>query len=548
MSANPRQFADKLRALSEQYANELPEKFSRLEQLWADFTSSGNVAPLREFIQQCHVLAGSGSTFGFPDITCAARELEQLLRPLLEENTLPGEKEIRQAGDLLRTLTRAGAHSPPPVADEAPAPTPPAREVRVYLFGDDSPLHHELGTQLGQFQYHVTRFTDTTALHDAVARQAPAIVVLDRDAPAAGNLAILMDDINEASLGETCVIVLSGEDTLALRLEAARANACAWVTKPVNIACMVDTIDRLATPTHREPYRVMVVDDDPDTRNFICFTLEQRGMHVFPVSRLDDILDNMRDFSPELVLTDLYMPKCTGLELARVIRQHEEFLGIPIVYLSAETDIHKQVMALSEGADDFLTKPIAPHKLIARIANRIQRYRGLSALLAHDGLTGLLNHTTFKERLQGEAVRADRQDSFFSYIMLDIDHFKTVNDTHGHATGDRVIKNLARLLSRRLRRSDIIGRYGGEEFAIILPDTAIEDAVRLLDRVREDFAQLRHRDDTGSEFQVTFSAGIAQYPDFADMQKVHTAADRALYAAKEAGRNRVVVRHSGDDD
>ncbi len=548
MSANRQQFEDRLRILRADYAATLPRKLTHLADLWRDAFERGEAGALAAFIQQCHALAGSGSTFGFPAITERGRQLEQLLRPLAEAGSPLDAAVDAQVTALLEDLARASEDGGAAESGaEGARSTPPSIPSSVDLLGDDGPLHDELHAQLAQFQYRVTRFIAPEALLEAIGRRAPAVVVLDRDLPqVAQAFDSLVEAIHAHSFGQSQILVLGSEDSFALRLEAARANVQAWVRKPPDMARMVDTIDRLATPAPSEPYRVMIVDDDADTRSFIRFVLEQRGMRVFTVSRVDELLDNMREFGPELVLTDLYMPSCTGLELARVIRQHDEYLGIPIVYLSSETDIHKQVMALSEGADDFLTKPIAPHKLVSRIASRIQRYRGLSTLLAHDGLTGLLNHTTFKERLQHEALRADRQDSFFSYVMLDIDDFKQVNDTRGHATGDRVIRNLARLLTRRLRRSDLIGRYGGEEFAVVLPDTAIEDALRLLDSLREDFAALRHRDDSGDEFHVSFSAGVAQYPDFDDIRQVHAAADAALYRAKQEGRNRVLARRSTD--
>jgi diguanylate cyclase (GGDEF)-like protein len=163
--------------------------------------------------------------------------------------------------------------------------------------------------------------------------------------------------------------------------------------------------------------------------------------------------------------------------------------------------------------------------------------------MVRDSLTGLLNHTVLKEQLAIEVARAARLGQKMSFAMVDIDHFKHVNDTYGHPTGDQVIKSISRLLQQRLRKSDVVGRYGGEEFAIILPNTGEEQAVRLLDELRVGFSQVRHLSE-GREFYVTFSAGIASCSNFAGANQLSNAADRALYKAKAQGRNRVTLAHN----
>ncbi len=161
-------------------------------------------------------------------------------------------------------------------------------------------------------------------------------------------------------------------------------------------------------------------------------------------------------------------------------------------------------------------------------------------MMVRDSLTGLLKHTILKERLDVELARAQRQSAQLTFAMIDIDHFKSVNDTHGHATGDRVIKSLARLLQQRLRKSDVIGRYGGEEFALILPDTNGAAALKVLDELRTGFSAHPPAVERG-RVHVSFSCGIAEYPRYATASSLIDAADRALYEAKHAGRNLVLL-------
>jgi len=160
--------------------------------------------------------------------------------------------------------------------------------------------------------------------------------------------------------------------------------------------------------------------------------------------------------------------------------------------------------------------------------------------MIRDSLTGLLNHTAIKDQLDGEVARAKRQNKPLSFAMIDIDNFKRVNDNYGHPAGDRVIKSLARLLKQRLSANDLVGRYGGEEFAVILVDTEGAAALKVLDTIRNDFSQLRLVADE-KEFSASFSCGIAEVTKFPDANGLCDAADKALYKAKHAGRNRVML-------
>ncbi len=246
------------------------------------------------------------------------------------------------------------------------------------------------------------------------------------------------------------------------------------------------------------------------------------------------------DFQPDLILMDIYMPECSGVELAKIIRHMESFVTVPIVFLSGEQDVEKQLDAMSLGGDDFLLKPVEPEYLVRSVRIRAKRSRVLRQLTVRDGLTGLLNHTAIEEHLMKETERAQRQDLRIAFAMIDLDHFKRVNDTYGHLVGDRVLRSLARVLQQRLRKTDIIGRYGGEEFAVILLDTDSTHAARILDTVRENFAQIKHR--VGYEtFTVTFSCGVAMFPEYPTFFELHDAADKALYEAKRRGRNQVII-------
>jgi len=259
------------------------------------------------------------------------------------------------------------------------------------------------------------------------------------------------------------------------------------------------------------------------------------------VSDPQQLLPQLAEFHPDLVLMDMYLPGCSGDELARIIRQMEPFVGLPIVFLSVESDFDRQLSAMGLGGDEFLTKPILPMQLVSVVASRVKHYRRLRALMVQDSLTGLANHSRLQQALETEVARALRQGNPLALAMIDIDHFKQINDRYGHPTGDRVLQGLARFLRQRLRQSDVVARYGGEEFAIVMSNTDAANGHMVIERLRNHFSTLVHEGDKGESFAVTFSAGIAALPGHATARALLLAADRNLYAAKECGRNCTVL-------
>ena len=288
----------------------------------------------------------------------------------------------------------------------------------------------------------------------------------------------------------------------------------------------------------QEAFRVLIVEDSKTASHMIRRTLEENQIVSEVVNDPRQTLTALRQFNPDLILMDMYMPNCTGVEVARIIRQHNEFLSTPIVYLSGETNVALQVDAMRLGGDHFLTKPFNPVFLNAIVKSKIERYRALRRTMYNDSLTGLLNHSSGKNTLDMLLSSVAHEGGKLAVVMMDIDHFKQVNDNYGHPIGDQVIRSLSWLLKQRLRKQDVLCRYGGEEFLIGLPHTDSDQAHTLLDRIREDFAQIRHpyRD---SYFLSTISAGIATYPLHQTSDGLIKAADKALYQAKRGGRNRV---------
>lgn len=339
------------------------------------------------------------------------------------------------------------------------------------------------------------------------------------------------------------VIFYADRDDFDARLKTVRAGGEAFFQLPVDASRLAEKIDALFNERESEPYRVLIVDDDPEQVAYNSMVLARAGMLTTTATDPSQVISLLVETKPDIILMDMYMPLCTGPELAGILRQNEAFAPIPIIFLSVEKDLEKQIGAIRKGGDEFLEKPIKPEHLVSSVALRAERMRAIRFYMERDYLTGLLNHTTLVERLSNEVLRARRSGAVISFAKIDIDRFAFVNESYGHLTGDRILRSLSRLLLERLRRTDIVGRYGGEEFGVILTGSDSRSAARLVDELRDGFSRLSFRFEESS-FSLTLSAGIASYPDFVGPSDVIEAADRALRRAKEGGRDRVVVESS----
>ena len=544
---------EQLAALRAAYAAQLPAKIDDIETYWQNLRNGSSRSDTEVLHRLTHSLAGSGSTFGFPKLSGIARSIEQRLKAWLEQDGSPTEAQWSDVAALISELRFAAVA---PDSKQVPAAIRPETVVAevpatsdhplIYLIEDDRTLADELALQLDHFGYRVKVFHTTHGVAAAVADQRPDAFVTDINLPCGPMAGVqLLADLQKQHGPDLPVIFMSSRNDFSARLAAARAGGVAYFVKPLDIAPLVDRLDQLTRRGESKPYRILAVDDDAALAAHYELVLRQAGMHVRTETRPEHVIQAIVESKPELILMDVYMPTCSGLELAKLIRQQEAYLGIPIVFLSSESNLEKQFSAMRMGGDDFLTKPVPDEHLVSSVSVRAERARVLSSLMVQDSLTGLLKHTMIKEQLASELSRAKRTGSDLTFAMIDIDHFKGVNDHYGHMSGDRVIKSLSRLLQQRLRKSDSIGRYGGEEFAVVLPNCDAIAAARLIDAIRDDFAAI-HYQHGGCEFSVTFSAGLASFPLFGNAEDINQAADEALYGAKNRGRNCVVVAQASD--
>ncbi len=545
-------FTAQFAALRGQYTERLANTWDELVRRVSG--QGTDIAPsiLRELHASLHKLAGSGGTFGFPELSRQARVLEVTVKNWLDDGRAP-ELAAWEAWkvDLLalhQTIRMDGASGAAVAETKLPASSLLGQRefVRIILIEGDQLVADELSKGLSQFGYEVTHCKDFAAAEALIRVDTPNVLIADimllGQIPADSTEAL--PSMFERLGYRLPTIFLTKRMDFPVRLAAAQAGGGAFLAKPVDISILAGRIEMLLREREHAPFRVLIVDDDEVLAEHYRLILEAAGMLVEKVCRPQETLAVMQNLNPDLLIIDLYMPDCKGSDLALAIRYEDMWMGLPIVYLSAEDDLNEQIKALNNGGDDFLTKPISDARLVATVRARAARARKVGELMSQDSLTGLLKHSSIKDRLAHELERAHRQGTVMAMAMVDMDHFKRVNDTWGHPMGDQVIKTLAHLLRQRLRRQDSIGRYGGEEFAIVLPECTAEDAIHLLNDIRQRFSEIRfiHQ---GQSFTLTLSAGVATSDQCVDAQSLLAAADAALYVAKDSGRNQ--VRQFTDD-
>jgi diguanylate cyclase (GGDEF)-like protein len=295
----------------------------------------------------------------------------------------------------------------------------------------------------------------------------------------------------------------------------------------------------------QRPQTVLAIDDTKDIHDLLRLRLRGEGVLLHHAQDAEEGLAMARTLVPDLVLLDVDMPRMNGFDVCKQMKSDPTLAGVPIIFLTAASDVDDKVAGLDLGAVDYVTKPFNTAELRARVraALRTKRYQDMLAQRAQiDGLTGLWNRGYFEQRLSEEVAAAKRYGREVSLLLVDLDHFKKINDTHGHQFGDRVLMAASEVISACVRVTDTACRYGGEEIAVILTETGLDGARTCAARIREEIEKLSLAS-KGNPVVVTASIGLVCMASIANDAlapgALVEAADSALYAAKKDGRNRV---------
>ena len=438
------------------------------------------------------------------------------------------------------------ALAPAPSAAQRAADAPASAEQRkVFHLSDGNPLACEIDQKIEAAGYELTLLDRVDELKEVLAVFAPNLVVVD--APFQDALESVGDMVKAARtrLGRRlALLAFSDSAELPVRLRAMRAGADSFIALPAQSGDVMGRIAELLDADTADPFRVLIVEDDRSQAMFAESILRKAGMHTLAATDPLAALDQLDDFKPELILMDLYMPNCSGMELTAIIREREAFINTPIVFLSGEHDEEKHFEALNAGGDDFLSKPIRPKHLISAVTNRVRRARTLGrraqAANPRDPVTGLYQRAHVLDRLNA-LLAGDETDGGLIYIELD--GAGRIRERVGLTSFDALFNQIGAFLATHVGANDLAARYGDTSFVLLCQGDA--DALARLAADLRDRTTREVFEHEGKSLAVSLSFGICAFgAGLGDAGTMLNAAERALVEARTRENSHIGVYRS----
>lgn len=466
-----------------------------------------------------HRIAGAAGTVGLPAATEPARMVEDAFAGSPDPSTA-GQLATR-AADLRTSLYPEGIQRIP-----VPAPPEHGRVLAMHVAPQTAAEMQAIATSRGLGSTRDWADEDIDA------------AIVDLDVPEAEALIRRYASRQPA----VPVVVLTDTTSVADRLRAAGAGASLVLPRSGPSADPFDAAQSLLDQRHDDRLRVLAVDDDPVVLAALRDVLATEPVQVSTVEDPRMFWGALEREIPDLVVLDLDMPHLDGIELCRLVRTDPRWSALPVLFLTAHTGSSTLDAVFAAGADDYVSKPLNPTEMRARVRNRLERVEMYRRLADTDPLTGAANRRRLEKDFQRLSYLARRHDQPLSVAMLDIDHFKHVNDTYGHGAGDLVIRRLTDQLTQEFRGEDVVARWGGDEIAVMAFGMSAVDAGQRLKGFLDSLGLAVGPTDTQPPVAISVSAGIAEMDTHGDtLDALLTAADVALYDAKRSGRSRVAT-------
>jgi diguanylate cyclase (GGDEF)-like protein len=479
-----------------------------------------------------HKIAGAAGSFGFAAASEQARAIELQLRSgvSLEDGQRLAELVLEIRGDFDRDPQRG--------EDASAAGGPPT--VDVLIVGDEVLAARDLQADLTARGLRVGVAKDEG---DVELRLNAATKVVDLSAPLAESFMNKLGDERHA-----LVIGITADAALGARVDFARRGGHVLLSPDLTAREIADAVVAMREQQREKTAHVLLVDDDVAVLDLMATLLPAHG---FEVTTLDDpsrFWQTLEAQNPDALVLDLEMPGFNGTELCRAVRADLRWSQLPVLFMTTRGDPESVRAVFAAGADDYMTKPVGEQELVQRIRNRLARVQALRDLADRDPLTGLANRRKASEQLARLERLSKRYGQPLTLAIVDLDHFKDVNDSFGHDIGDEVLRRLARRLELEFRGEDVVARWGGEEFLIGMYGMPGAMAVERLQRLLDDWQRERFKDRLGGFFGSTFTVGLAELPGAAEsLDELQRAADEALYRAKAAGRSRIQAAGGRDE-
>lgn len=523
------------------------ERVTFLEQTVAALKAGTLSEDLRQkAVQNAHKLVGSLGTFGFDEGSRLAQQLEVLFgseQPFQNPSSLICTQQAEQlVAALHRELT--GQQS----LLGAVEPLPGLDHPLLLIIDSDRELAQSIIVEAVVWKLRAAVAPDLETARASIAQERPAAVLTDPAVTFAlqGGQALL-DELTRSE-PPIPILVFSARDRSIDRVAAVKAGGQLFLQKPTTASQVLQAVSEVLQQSRHLDVKVLAVDDDPQILSALKNLLEPQGIHLTGLSDSSEFWQTLKSIQPDLLILDLMMPDVSGVELCQSVRQDFEWNWLPIVFLTARTDPNALQQIFTAGADDYVSKPIAPKELSVRVLNRLKRSQLLRTQAETDALTGIANRQQATQAFNHLLQLSRQAQQPLCLAVLDLDHFKQVNDKYGHIQGDRVLRQFGQFLKQKFRAGDVVARWGGEEFVVGIYGLTRDDGVERLAEILEEW-RFSFRDasptvplsSANGVVSVTFSAGVAQYPiDGTNLQMLYRTADAALYRAKVSGRDRVL--------
>ena len=543
-------FADAtLQNFRQRFSKSLPNRIKQIEELIQQVDRANiDGALLIEIRRLSHNLKGTSKSCGFDSLGGHAEQIECSARDMMEIADVNHEREWLNIDHSLLAakkevdIVKMQFSDYVPTAEEMANLNPNAAKAKVLVVGSDLDVFTQVEKSNGVgIPLEIIRVEATVALERAGKQELDAalIEITEDNRDSAFQLA---RELRSMIGYETLPLGFIAKNDEGDRAEAAHAGASLFLEKPFETDTLQQALQHLITIREGGRSRVLIVDDDPDFTDLISSTLGNEGMLVKAVNDPANVLDILEEFTPDLMLLDVMMPGILGFDVCKKVRAAGRWQELPIIFLTAQTDLASRLSAFDSGGDDYLPKPVINVELLRRVKVRLERARMSRERQDRDLLTGLLLRRAFADHIEALVSESERHNFNFSLCLMDIDHFKKVNDNYGHMAGDRVLAYFGKLLRKRFRVEDLRGRWGGEEFILAFRHERKDTMQGALNRVLEELKKVEFKGDKGEPFFTSFSAGMVDFPeDGTSLNDLVLNADRRLYLAKHNGRSQIVI-------
>lgn len=500
--------------------------------------------PLRQEARRlAHSLRGTAGSYGLTALGKAAGGVEDTLleSTRVDWPTLDASLDALQklaARDVDDEMARPAAAAPG-VVRPLRADHGRVRRCALLIGTRESPFFQEVQRAAANLMIDVDVVSDFEAAAAMDAGRSVDFFVVDAEA-VGGSSAVLRAS---AWLDGRPLIVGSRDASMQARVAAVVAGASTVLHLPAPSSLVTEALHLALAPSPSRRQRVLVLDDDPNFCGVVAALLAGEPVDVQHMCFPEDLAAVLDAPPPDLLLLDVVMPDASGLDVCRALRATAGWRDVPVFFVSADTRSETRIASFRVGGDDFIAKAAFGEELRVKLRVGLERVRVRRDLTDRDALTGLLLRRPLIEQLNQRVAMARRRGQPLAIAMLDLDHFKRINDERGHQAGDRVLATVGQLVRDRFRIEDVSGRWGGEELVLGLTSGAAAEGARVIARILDELGAMSFEADDGTPFHVSFSAGVASFPDDGDaLDQLLKVADRRLYAAKAAGRRCVVER------